>query len=243
MDQLILTTASAFLISLIAFVGMIVLFIKEEMLSRVLLVLVAFSAGVLMGCAFLHLLPEAIAEWGIGMTLWVLFGFILFFFIENVLQWHHCHKVKHVRTFGYMNLIGDAVHNFTDGLIIAASFTSSLHIGVVTTIAIAAHEIPQEIGDFGVLLYSGFKKIKALALNFFVALTVVGGGVVGYLLIWIEAFIPFLLPLAAGGFIYIAASDLIPEIKRAVKGRKQLLTFVVFLLGILLMHFIGMLFE
>lgn len=190
-----------------------------------------------MGGAFLHLLPEAVEKTiEIDIFLWILGGFILFYLIEKVLQWHHCHRVRHIHTFGYVNLIGDAVHNFTDGLIIAASFITNFHLGVVTTLAIAFHEIPQEIGDFGVLIYSGFKKIKALILNFLAALTVVFGGMVGYFIsTYIQEFTIFLLPLAAGGFIYIASSDLIPEIRKEENLKKSLLTFTVFLIGILIM--------
>jgi zinc and cadmium transporter len=228
---------STFLISLIAFIGMITLSLKERLLSKILLILVAFSAGALMGGAFLHLLPEAVSESAdIEIFWWVLGGFIFFFLIEKVLHWHHCHKTVHPHTFGYMNLIGDAIHNFTDGLIIAASFIANPSLGIATTIVIAAHEIPQEIGDFGVLIYSVFKKFRALILNFVAALTVVLGGLTGYLISeFVQQSISFLLPLAAGGFIYIASSDLIPEIRKEAEVRKSFLIFMTFLVGILLM--------
>jgi len=237
MNTILWIFVSTFLISFIAFVGMFTLFLKERLLKKILLFLVSLSAGTLMGGAFLHLLPEAVERTiEIDIFLWILGGFILFYLIEKVLQWHHCHRVRHIHTFGYVNLIGDAVHNFTDGLIIAASFITNFHLGVVTTLAIAFHEIPQEIGDFGVLIYSGFKKIKALILNFLAALTVVFGGMVGYFIsTYIQEFTIFLLPLAAGGFIYIASSDLIPEIRKEENLKKSLLTFTVFLIGILIM--------
>jgi zinc and cadmium transporter len=237
MNTLFLIIGSTFLISLIAFVGMITLFLKERLLSKILLILVAFSAGALMGGAFLHLLPEAVSKSiDIEIFWWVLGGFIFFFLIEKVLHWHHCHKTRHPHTFGYMNLIGDAIHNFTDGLIIAASFIAGPSLGIATTIVIAAHEIPQEIGDFGVLIYSGFKKFRALTLNFIAALTVVIGGLTGYFIsAYIQQSIFFLLPLAAGGFIYIASSDLIPEIRKEVEAKKSFLIFITFLIGILLM--------
>jgi len=190
-----------------------------------------------MGGAFLHLLPEAVSKSAdIEIFWWVLGGFIFFFLIEKVLHWHHCHKTVHPHTFGYMNLIGDAIHNFTDGLIIAASFIASPSLGIATTIVIAAHEIPQEIGDFGVLIYSGFRKFRALFLNFVAALTVVIGGLTGYFIsAFIQQSISFLLPLAAGGFIYIASSDLIPELRKEAEARKSFLIFMTFLVGILLM--------
>ncbi len=231
---------SSFLISLIALVGMIVLFLKDELLARILLILVAFSAGALMGGAFLHLLPETIEKSAeTEIFLWLLGGFILFFFIEKVLQWHHCHRVSHIHTFGFMNLIGDAFHNFSDGLIIAASYVARIPLGVATTLAIALHEIPQEIGDFGVLVHSGFKKSRALLLNFLAAFTVILGGIVGYLISgYVEKFTVYLLPLAAGGFIYIASSDLIPEIRKETSLKMGTISFIAFLFGVLFMYLI-----
>jgi zinc and cadmium transporter len=164
-------------VSLISFVGIITLTLKGQILNTILFVLIGLSAGTLMGGAFLHLLPEAVEsskEFNVpllDMFLFVLVGFILFFVIEKVLHWRHCHKGEcEVHTFTYMNLIGDSIHNFIDGLIMAASFVASIPLGITTTIAISTHEIPQEIGDFGVLIYGGFKKYRALVLNFFTAL-------------------------------------------------------------------------
>lgn len=235
MNELIWISGSTFLISIIAFVGMLALVIKEELLEKILLILVALSAGALMGGAFLHLIPEAVERFAsYDIFLYVLAGFAFFFLVEKILFWRHCHKVKcPVHTFAYMNLFGDAVHNFIDGLIIAASFVADIHLGIVTTLAVALHEIPQEIGDFGVLVYGGFEKNKALFLNFACALTVILGGVFGYFLSdYIEYSVVFLLPFAAGGFIYISASDLIPEIRKEISLRKSINTFVVFLFGI-----------
>ena len=191
-----------------------------------------------MGGAFLHLLPEAIeSNTGPDAFIIVLVGFIIFFIIEKVLHWRHCHKGGcEVHTFTYMNLIGDSIHNFIDGLIMAASFTISIPLGVTTTIAISSHEIPQEIGDFGVLIYGGFSKKKALTLNFLVALTAVLGGITGYLISnLIENIAIFILPFAAGGFIYISATDLIPEIKKEMNMKKYMATLLVFIIGILIM--------
>ena len=143
-----------------------------------------------------------------------------------------------------MNLVGDSIHNFIDGLIMAASFVTSIELGLTTTVAIAAHEIPQEIGDFGVLIYGGFKKKKALILNFIVALTIVAGGFVGYFISQtIDQATTFLLPFAAGGFIYIAATDLVPEIKKELDFKKYTATLIVFILGILIMWVIKFLFS
>ena len=152
--ELVTIIGSTLIIALIAFIGVIALAVKEALLNKILLILVSLSAGALMGGAFLHLIPEAVEETGSPEIIsYVLVGFILFFVIEKVLHWRHCHKGKcDVHTFHYMNLIGDAVHNFIDGLIIAASFIVAVPLGITTSIAIAAHEIPQEIGDFGVLV-------------------------------------------------------------------------------------------
>lgn len=231
---------ATFSISLLSFVGASILFLRETLLNKILLILVAFSAGALIGGAFLHLLPEAIEESGLRLSLflYLIFGFCVFFILENFIHWHHHHAKEHpkIMPFSYLVLISDAVHNFIDGLIIAASFAVALPIGVVTTLAVALHEIPQEIGDFGILVYGGFKKVKALFLNFLSAITIVFGGIVGFLLFdKIGESIVFLLPFAAGSFIYIAASDLIPEIKKQIGFSKSIIHFFVFLFGIALM--------
>lgn len=248
MNQLIYIIASTFAIALIAFTGIFTLALKDKVLNKILLILVSLSAGALMGGAFLHLLPEAIEEaegTKFNVFLFVLIGFVLFFIIEKVLHWRHCHNGKcDVHTFHYMNLIGDSIHNFIDGLIISAGFIASIELGITTVIAIAAHEIPQEIGDFGVLIYGGFKKKKAIFLNFVVALTIVAGGIVGYFISKnVEQAVVFLLPFAAGGFIYIAATDLIPEIKKELDIKKSMATMLVFICGILIMWIIKIAFH
>lgn len=236
---IVISTSS---ISLIAFIGVLVLFLKEELLDRVLLVLVAFSAGALIGGAFLHLIPEAIEEVAPDQTLnvflYLIFGFCTFFVLENFINWHHHHAKDHpeIMPFSYLILISDAIHNFIDGLIIAGSFVIGFPLGVVTALTVALHEIPQEIGDFGILIYGGFKKTRALLLNFLSAITVVFGGIFGFFLSerMGEATI-FLLPFAAGNFIYIASADLIPEIRHEKNLKKSAIYFFVFLLGIALM--------
>ena len=241
MIELAYILISTIMITFIAFIGIFTLSINENILKKIVLVLVSLSAGALMGGAFLHLIPESIEEANeSNIFIVVLIGFIIFFIIEKILHWRHCHDGKcDVHTFHYMNLIGDSIHNFIDGLIIAAGFMVSIPLGFTTTIAIVAHEIPQEIGDFGVLIYGGFEKKKALILNFLVSFTIVIGGFVGYLLSnIIENYVFILLSFAAGGFIYIAATDLIPEIKKEVDIRKSILTMLIFILGIILMWII-----
>ena len=241
MIELAYILISTIMITFIAFIGIFTLSINENILKKIVLVLVSLSAGALMGGAFLHLIPESIeVASGSNIFIIVLIGFIIFFIIEKILHWRHCHDGKcDVHTFHYMNLVGDSIHNFIDGLIIAAGFMVSIPLGFTTTIAIVAHEIPQEIGDFGVLIYGGFEKKKALILNFLVAFTIVIGGFVGYLLSnIIENYVYILLSFAAGGFIYIAATDLIPEIKKEVDIRKSTFTMLIFILGIVFMWII-----
>lgn len=233
---------ATFLISLIAFIGALTLFLKEKLLDKILLILVAFSAGALIGGAFFHLIPEALESAGLenslNVFLYVICGFSTFFILENFIKWHHCHKREHVKImpFSYLILVSDAVHNFIDGLIIAVSFVNSFSIGIITTLVVAFHEIPQEIGNFGVLVYGGIKKTKALLLNFLSATTVLLGGMVGYFISGeISGSITLLLGFAAGSFIYIASSDLIPEIKTCGALEKSASYFFVFLLGVGLM--------
>jgi len=230
---------ATFLVSLISFIGILTLSLKEKILNKIILILVALSAGALIGTAFLHLIPESLKILSPSTTFpYVISGFILFFFIENILQWRHCHKGHcDIHSFAYMNIFGEAIHNFLDGLIIASAFIVNIPLGITTTLAVALHEIPQEIGDFGVLVHGGFKKSKAILINFLVALTAILGGLVGYFLHSISQIsISILLPIAAGGFIYIAASDLIPEIRKEMNVKKSILSFIVFVVGILIVY-------
>lgn len=229
---------ACFLISLCVGVAVMFLFFRKETLSEITMFLVSLSAGALIGGAFLHLLPEA-AE---GMETEKLFfivlsAFVGFFLIEKLFHWRHCHKENcEVHSLGYMNLVGDSIHNFIDGLVIASVFMVDFKLGIITTLAIALHEIPQEIGDFGVLIHAGFNKVKALVLNYIVATTVILGGIIGYFAaFYIDGALAYLLPIAAGGFIYIAASDLMPEIRKESNIKKSIVSFGIFLLGIVIM--------
>ncbi len=229
---------SCFLISLCVWIAVLFLFFKKEKLSKITMFLVSLSAGALIGGAFLHLLPEASEKMESEKLFFVvLFAFVLFFLIEKLFHWRHCHKENcEVHSFGYINLVGDTLHNFIDGLVIASVFLVDFKLGITTTLAIALHEIPQEIGDFGVLIHAGFNKTKALVLNYVVAMSVILGGVVGYFAaFYIDGVIVYLLPIAAGGFIYIAASDLMPEIRKESNLKKSVISFSIFLLGIVLM--------
>ncbi len=252
MEIVLWTIGATIIVSVLSFIGIIALLIKDKLLEKILLLLVGFSAGSLLGGALLHLIPEAIEEsTTFNIVIWVLAGFTIFFIIERVFHWHHdhkckgkCRKLKDKTTLSYMNLIGDGFHNFIDGLVIAAAFAVNINLGVVTTIAVIAHELPQEISDFGVLVYGGFTKKKALIFNFLSAIIAIIGAIVGILLFRsIEGIIPSLLAITAGGFIYIAASDLIPELNRESKIAKSLLAFLFFLLGIGFMFVFKIIFE
>lgn len=230
---------STFIVSLISLIGILTLAIKEHLLQKILFGLIGFSAGALLGGAFLHLLPEALAESGsTNVFYFLILGIVLFFSMERYLFWRHCHEKGKcdIHAFTYLNLIGDGFHNFMDGMVIAASFMVSQKLGVVTTLAIILHEIPQELGDFGVLVYGGFSKKKALVFNFLSALMAMVGAVCGFFMAnFASGFSHFILPLTAGGFIYIATSDLIPEIHKERDLKRSTLAFVAFLLGILFM--------
>ncbi len=223
------------IISLIAFVGALIS-LKGEWLNKTLLILVALSSGTLLGGAFLHLLPEAVEKLGadLNIFLFLLLGFCLFFMLEQFFNWRHQHDEIHAKKpFTYLVLVGDGIHNFIDGLVISASFIVGYQVGVVTALAVALHEIPQELGDFGVLVYGGFDRKRALIFNYLSALLVIIGGITGYLAYSvIKTSIVYLLPFAAGNFIYIATADLIPEIKHHVSTSRSIIHFVTFLVGI-----------
>lgn len=250
-----------FAIALLSLSGMFFVFLKQHRLSGLLLTLVALSAGVMLGNVAFHLLPETfeLAENGktdvfLSMVLFVL-SFVLSFLFERLFIWHHCHSAAHhgntntvyhchssVKPYARLVLASDAIHNFLDGLIIAAAFAVSSSLGLMTALTIALHEIPQELGDFAVLVHGGYKKIRALFLNFLSASTVIVGGVVGFFLTFsADATVPILIPLAAGSFFYIAASDLLPELKHEENKAQTLLHMSVFLGGIVLMAISGFL--
>lgn len=232
-------------ISLISFIGVFTLSIKKVTLDKILLYLVAFSAGALIGDSFLHLLPELIEEIGFETitALYVILGLLSMFIIEKLIRWRHCHHSPHrhnhakIEPFAMTSLIGDGVHNFIDGLLIGASYFLSIPAGIATTIAVALHEIPQEIGDFAVLTHGGFSRHKALGLNFLTALTAIIGAILAiYLAGQIDGITHFLIPFAAGHFIYIATADLIPELHKEENLEKSALQILWFIAGIAAMY-------
>jgi zinc and cadmium transporter len=237
---------TTFLVSLVSFVNVFLLAMKDDVLKKIVNFLVDLSVGVLLAVAFLDLIPDALGKFGAkNILLYVLMGFFLYFLIEKILHWRHCHE-EHcpVHTFAYINLLGEAVHNLTDGLIIGASFVVDFRLGIATVFAVVLHEIPHEIGNFGVLIYAGFKKTKALFFNFLTGLTAIFGGVLGfYLSSFVGVTANFLLPFAAGGFIYIAASDLIPEGRKERNLRKSIAGFAISVIGVLLIYFVKVIFP
>jgi len=212
---------ASFLVSLTSMSGMFALWVEAEQLKRVIPYLVALAVGVLLGDAFIHLIPDAVNRQGSVSTvcLLTLAGVFIFFILEKVVRWRHDHHIDISEQSGYikpiakMNLMGDAIHNFVDGILIVGSFLVNPVLGFTTTLAIIAHEIPQEIGDVGALVYGGYPPAKAVLYNFYCSLTVVVGAVFTLLFSQVaESSLVFLLPIAAGGFIYIAATDMIPAL-------------------------------
>jgi len=227
------------IVSLISLVGIFTLILKQKDMKKITIFMIALAAGTLMADAFIHLIPDAINK-GASMT-WVLIGFIIFLLFEKLIHWHHYDKNHTIHSLAYVNTMGDLIHNFIDGVIIGATFLADMRLGIITTIAIIFHEIPQEIGDFGVLIHSGLKIKTAILINLLTALTAILGGVVAYLLSTIaENSIKILTPLAAGGFIYIAASDLIPELMKEKNLKKSLIHLIIFIIGAALITGVGL---
>jgi len=245
MDAMVYAILSTFLVSSVALIGIFTLHLKKDLLHKILLFLVSLSVGALLGDAFIHLLPEAFETIGLTVTtsLLIISGMLLFFVIEKFLRWRHCHDdtcKEHLKPVVYMNLVGDFVHNIIDGMLIGASYVVSIPLGIATTVAVLLHEIPQEIGDFGVLVHGGLEPKKAILLNFASASAAILGAIiavgVGTNLTW---FSQYLIPITAGGFLYIAGSDLIPELHHETNYKKSILQFAFILLGILAMLLIA----
>lgn len=232
------TIISVLIISLISLVGIFTLSINTKVLKKILLILVSFAAGSLLGDVFIHLIPEMVKNGGFSLlaSLFLLLGIMVFFVLEKILHWRHCHvptSENHPHPVGLMNLVGDGLHNFIDGMIIAGAYIVNPALGVATTLAVVLHEIPQEIGDFGILIHAGYSRYKALWFNFISALTSFVGAITILIVgINIESITNFLIPFTAGGFTYIAMSDLIPQLHKQTGFGKTVLQLIFFLLGI-----------
>lgn len=232
---------SVLLVSLISLVGVFTLSLKEETLKKYIGVFISLAVGALLGDAFIHIIPGAF-EQSINSNVissLVIAGILVFFILEKFLHWHHHGEdatSTEIHPVGKLILVSDGIHNLIDGVIIGASFFISIPIGIATTLAVILHEIPQEIGDFAVLIHSGYSKNKALWLNFVSALLAVVGVVLALVFGSIaEASIVWLLPIAAGGFIYIAVADLIPELHKHEGGNNSVLQIIAVIVGVGLM--------
>ncbi|MFH1451047.1 MAG: ZIP family metal transporter [bacterium] len=241
MDTWFYTITSVVIVSVISLVGFFAISFKKERLDKALSLFVSFAVGGLLGDAFIHLIPESFAniESELYVSLLIILGMIIFFVLEKFICWHHCRVTspeQHRHPVATMNLIGDGIHNALDGVVIAVSYMVSIPLGIATSLAVIFHEIPQEIGDFGVLIYAGFSKKKALLFNLFSALAAVIAAVIALAIgPEIEGYSFIFLPITAGGFIYIAGSDLIPELHRETKKEIAVWQFLSILLGIAIM--------
>jgi len=240
---------SVVLVSIVSLAGVLTVSLRQERLMRALSFLIPLAVGALLGDAFFHLIPESFEETrNPAMISFLLFsGVISFFFLEKFLRWHH-HATKELfpaatsgednpKHLGHLILISDGFHNFIDGVIIGVSYLVSIEVGIATTLAVILHEIPQEIGDFGVLIYAGYKRATALFYNFLSALTAVAGAMLVIIIGSLpEALIQGVVPFAAGIFIYIASSDLVPELHRNGKNKSMLPEIVGIGIGALAMY-------
>jgi len=225
-----------FINGLIAFSGAFSLFLSNKSLKKITIFFVSFSIGALLGGAFFHFIPEALGKLSVIKTvLLILAGILIFYIAEKILHWHHCHDGECEHAYTYLMLYGDAIHNFLDGLIIAGSFFVSISFGIITSLLIMSHELPQEIADFGVLIHGGMKKSKALIYNFLAQLTAVLGGLIGFFFLGIKELTIYIIPIAAGGFLYIAIGDLFPEVLKEKNRLKRLINLISLILGLLIL--------
>ena len=242
-------------VSLFSLSGIIALSLNHETLHKILFFLIAFSAGTILGASFFDLLPEAVELMPESVVfIYIAFGYVSFYILERFIYWYHGHghhsdieeheEERATMGFAYLNILGDGIHNFIDGMIIATSFTVDFSVGIATTMAVIFHELPQEMGDYGVLVYAGFDRMRALLLNFAAALSVVVGGFAGiFFLGAIDALSGVLISFSAGAFIYLSASELIPELQKEENFWKSLIQFVVFLLGLAVIWSLGLIFH
>jgi len=233
--------ASVIIVSFISLIGVFTLSLREKIVKKYISLFISLAVGALLGDVFIHLIPEIFKEsinffWS---SLSIIIGILLFFIIEKFLHWHHHGEDTeeiHIHPVGKLLLFTDGFHNLIDGVIIGVSFLVSIPLGIATTLAVVLHEIPQEIGDFAVLIHSGYEKKRALYLNFISALTAVLGLIIAFIFGTIaKMFTLFILPIAAGGFIYIAVADLIPELQKTKDLKYSILQILSVVIGILAM--------
>lgn len=235
----IYTLLSLAIVSLVSFIGAITLTVGQDKLKGLLLYLVSFSAGALLGDVFLHLLPEMQkTNFGVREGAYILCGIFIFFIFEKYIHWHHSH-VEHkeeIHAVVYLTITGDALHNFLDGLVVAGSYLISFPLGIATTLAVVFHEVPHELGNFAILVHGGWSAAKALWYNFISSFAAFFGGLLVLVFATnLQSAPTLLLALGASSFIYVALSDLIPEIQKETALLKSTLLLVCFVLGILAM--------
>lgn len=243
------TVIATVIVSLASFVGIITISLNEKTLHRVLTILVAYSAGTILGAALFDLLPEAVELVDEAIVFPIIaFGFVFFLLLERTLYWYHGHGHGHefgheeeiTKDFAYLNLLGDFIHNFIDGMIIAASFVNSVTVGVAAAIAVIFHELPQEMGDYGILVYAGIERRRALILNSLAAASVIVGGIFGSFFIgMVENLEGYMVAFSAGAFIFLSASELIPEMHEEHDRGRALLQLAVLVLGMFTIYMLG----
>jgi zinc and cadmium transporter len=241
MTTYLYTFISVGIVSLISLLGVFSLSLKEEFFRKYIFLFISVAVGALLGDAFIHLIPEALegAAEVTNTSILIILGILIFFIVEKFIHWHHHGEDENdnaVHPVGKLILFSDGVHNFIDGVVIAASFAVSVPIGIASTIAVILHEIPQEIGDFAVLIHAGYTKTRAIWINFLSALTSIAGAI--FLFILGDTALlssSVFLPMAAGGFIYIAIADLIPELHKTKEVKYSILQILAILLGVLVM--------
>jgi len=231
---------SLFIISLTSFVGLFAFGAKHETLHKHIDILVGFAAGALLGDAFIHLLPElGVAGITVQISLSILIGIIVFFALEKIVHWHHCHRIEHKEVcedLPYMSLAGDILHNIIDGVIVAGAFLANPVVGFSTALAVFLHELPHEGGNYSILIKGGFSRKKALFLNFFAALASFIGAVVTLILSsMISGVLPFIIAFSMGSFLYIAGTDLLPELHKKFAPKQAVLEFIFIVLGVVIM--------
>ena len=230
--------------SLVGLVGIFSFWVREKFMNSIIRTLVAFSAGALLGGAFFHLLAESLEKIDATLSLGiVLIGFLVFFVLEGYLHWHHCEGKCEIHPYTYLMIIGDSIHNILDGLVIAGTFLVNVHLGLITTVIIIAHEVPQELGAFAVLVSGGIKRSKAILYSYMAQCTCILGGILGFMFMTkIQMFATYIVPFAAGSFIYIAAADLIPSMHEA-EGSQKIFPFIWLCIGIIFMLYIKLMFK
>jgi len=236
---------AVFFVSLLSLLGAVFIVFQRKILDSITTYLLAFSSGILLGTTFYDLIPEGYDGLQGNVYTWVIVGLVAFFVLEKIIHWHsHVEELDHgtvsKKHIAYLCLIGDGIHNFLDGAIIGVTFLTSVPLGVVTTIAVVAHEIPHELGDFFLLIYGGFSNKKALWYNFLSALTAVLGTIVIFIFSKdILSVSPYLIGFAAGNFLYIAASDLIPELHQKHSAIISVIQTICLLIGIIIMQIVS----